>query len=60
MGKKKRGRPASRKSRVYQYRIRLSEDEAEMLEYLCDKEGKSKAYIIRRGLSMQYNLKNFN
>ena len=60
MNKKKRGRPPTGESRIYQYRIRLSEDEAEMLEYLCDKEGKSKADIIRRGLSMQYNLKNFN
>ena len=60
MNKKKRGRPPTGESRLYQYRIRLSEDEAEMLEYLCDKEGKSKAEVLRKGLTIQYNLEKFN
>ena len=60
MDKKKRGRPASGESRAYQYRIRLSEDEAEMLEYLCDREGKTKADILIKGLMIQYNIGKFN
>ena len=60
MNKKKRGRPPTGESRLYQYRIRLSEDEAEMLEYLCGREGKTKADILRKGLSIQYNIGKFN
>ena len=60
MDKKKRGRQASGESRAYQYRIRLSEDEAEMLEYLCDREGKTKADILRKGLMIKYNIGKFN
>ena len=60
MNKKKRGRPPTGESRTYQYRVRLSEDEAELLEYLCDREGKTKADILRKGLSIQYNIGKFN
>lgn len=60
MNKKKRGRPPTGESRTYQYRVRLSEDEAELLEYLCDREGKTKADILRKGLAIQYNIEKFN
>ena len=60
MNKKKRGRPPTGESRTYQYRVRLSEDEAEMLEYLCGREGKTKADILRKGLLIQYNIGKFN
>ena len=60
MNKKKRGRPPTGESRTYQYRVRLSENEAELLEYLCDREGKTKADILRKGLAIQYNIEKFN
>ena len=60
MIKKKRGRPPIGEARTYGYRVRLTEDEAEILDYLSDKLGKSKAEILRKGLTIQYNLEKFN
>ena len=58
--KKKRGRPPTGEVRTYGYRVRLTEDEAEILDYLSDKLGKSKAEVLRKGLAIQYNLEKFN
>ena len=60
MIKKKRGRPPTGEARTYSYRVRLTEDEAEILDYLSDKLGKSKAEVLRKGLTIQYNLEKFN
>ena len=60
MIKKKRGRPSTGEARTYGYRVRLTEDEAEILDYLSDKLGKSKAEVLRKGLAIQYNLEKFN
>ena len=60
MIKKKRGRPPTGEARTYGDRVRLTEDEAEILDYLSDKLGKSKAEVLRKGLAIQYNLEKFN
>ena len=60
MIKKKCGRPPTGEARTYGYRVRLTEDEAEILDYLSDKLGKSKAEVLRKGLAIQYNLEKFN
>ena len=60
MIKKKSGRHPTGEARTYGYRVRLTEDEAEILDYLSDKLGKSKAEVLRKGLTIQYNLEKFN
>ena len=60
MIKKKCGRPPTGEARTYGYRVRSTEDEAEILDYLSDKLGKSKAEVLRKGLTIQYNLEKFN
>ena len=49
MAKKKRGRPPTGEARTYGYRVRLTEDEAEILDYLSG-DGKLSEEI---GESMQ-------
>ena len=50
----KRGRPPKDDSRDNQYRIRLSDQELEQLEYCVKKTGKTKAEIIREGIAKTY------
>lgn len=53
---KKRGRPLKEDSKHNQYRLRMTEKDFEMLEYMADKKGLSKADIIRNSLHMYYSL----
>lgn len=52
------GRPPKQDGSVKngQYRLRLSDEEAGMLDYISGKTGESKADILRNALKMQYNL----
>ena len=53
------GRPPKEDSKRNQYRIRLSDHEAGMLEHLSDDTGECKAEVLRKALKMYYNLKTF-
>lgn len=50
---KKIGRPTDA-PKTEQYRLRMSDDDLRMLEYCCEKTGKSKAAIFRLGLETVY------
>lgn len=52
----KRGRPAKEGSKNKQYKMRMSEKEVAMLEYMADKKGLSKSEIVRDSLRTYYNL----
>ncbi len=54
-----RGRPKKENSKSYRYGLRLTEDEIRMLEEVCESTGESKSDIIRRGLTMIYNLNKY-
>lgn len=45
------GRPKSNNPRDMQYRLRLTLDEVEKLEYCCKVFGLTKADVLRRGLN---------
>lgn len=53
---KKRGRPLKEGSKHNQYRLRMTDKDLEMLEYMSEKKGLSKADIIRNSLQMYYSL----
>lgn len=57
MESKKRGRPKKSTSRVYQYRIRLSESEREILEFISNDTGLPKSTILRASLQLYYAMK---
>lgn len=40
--------------KVYQTRIRMSEDDVSILEYCCKKTGRTKTDIIREGIREVY------
>lgn len=48
------GRPPKENSRDNQYRIRLSDEELQKLEFCCTKTGLNKADIIRKGIEEVY------
>ena len=50
----KRGRPLKEDSKCNQYRLRMTEKDFEMLAYMANKKGLSKADIIRNSLHMYY------
>lgn len=50
----KMGRPPSDTPKRNQQRIRMSDDEIEMLNYCCKVTGLTKADIIRRGIKTVY------
>lgn len=52
----KRGRPLKECSKHGQYRLRISDKDAEMLDFMSKKKGLSKAEIIRNSLRTYYNL----
>ena len=52
-----RGRPIKDEAKNKQYRIRLSDEELDKLNYLSFETNKSKADVIRDALKMYYNLK---
>ena len=53
---KKRGRPLKEGAKHNQYRLRMTEKDIEILEYMANKKGLSKADIIRNSLQMYYSL----
>lgn len=46
------GRPKGFNSKCEQYRLRLSQEEKYILEKLAQKEGMSKAEVLRKGLKI--------
>ena len=52
-----RDRPIKDGAKNNQYRIRLSDEELDKLNYLSFETDKSKADVIRDALKMYYNLK---
>ena len=48
------GRPKSENPRDIQYRLRLTSDEVERLEYCCKVLGLTKAEVLRQGLQTMY------
>lgn len=56
----KRGRPASDESRHDQYKLRLSEKERRMLNYISEKEHMPISDVLRKGILIQYNLAKFD
>lgn len=48
------GRPTT-DPKVLNTRVRLSEEDTEMLEYCAEKTGKTKSEIIRQGIRLVYN-----
>ena len=48
------GRPPKDDSRDNQYRIRLSDEELQKLDFCCEKTGLSKADVIRKGIDKVY------
>lgn len=54
--KKKRGRPPKIDSKHHQYRLRLSDKDLKMLEYIRKYDDRSTADIYRNGLEMMYHL----
>lgn len=57
--KKKRGRPKQEGARRNQYRLMLSDSEAESLKILSERTGETRADILREALRTYTNLKNF-
>ena len=53
---KNRGRPNQEICRRKGYRLRMTGDEEEMLNYLSEETGLTKADIFRKSLKMFYNL----
>lgn len=49
----KMGRPTD-DPKTHQTRIRMSDEDIKILQYCCDKTGKSKAEIIRLGIRKVY------
>lgn len=47
------GRPTN-EPKIHQARIRMSDEDIEMLEYCCKVTGLSKADVIRKGIKMVY------
>ena len=52
--KKKMGRPTE-SPRINQYRIRLTNEENEKLNYCSEETGKTKAEVLRMGLEKVYS-----
>ena len=48
------GRPTN-EPKNSQYRLRLSDNDIKMIDYCCEKTGKSKADILRLGVEKVYN-----
>ena len=55
------GRPPSKDPKIHDTKIRMSDNDMEMLDYCCKETGKKKAEIIRMGIRKVYEeLKNKN
>ena len=57
MESKKRGRPVKGNSRSYQFRIRLTEHEREVLEFISNDTGLPKSTVLRAALQLYYAMK---
>ena len=51
---KKSGRPKIENPRSKQYRVRLTAEEFEKLEYLAIQNGRTMSDILRKGIEIQY------
>ena len=49
-----RGRRKSENSKNGQYRLRINDEESDMLEYISSKTGETKADILRKSLKIYY------
>ncbi len=50
----KTGRPPSKDPKRHETRIRMSDEDVELLEYCCKVTGMSKADVIRKGIREVY------
>lgn len=48
------GRPPSKDPKRHETRIRMSDEDVELLEYCCKVTGMSKADVIRKGIRAVY------
>lgn len=48
------GRPKIDNPKSLQYRLRMTKEDLEKLEYCCEVTGKSKAEVLREGLELVY------
>lgn len=48
------GRPPSKDPKRHETRIRMSDEDVELLEYCCKVTGMSKADVIRKGIREVY------
>jgi predicted DNA-binding protein len=49
------GRPPSSDPKRHDTRIRMSDEDVELLEYCCKATGKTKAEVIREGIRKVYD-----
>lgn len=48
------GRPPSKNPKIHQKRIRMSDEDVEILEYCCKETGRTQTDIIREGIREVY------
>ena len=48
------GRPPIENPKSLQYRLRMTQEDVEKLEYCCKATGKTKAEVLREGFEMVY------
>ena len=53
---RKRGRPRKESSRKNRVQCKMTDDEYEMLRYLCDSQGKTMTDVLLGGVRTSYNL----
>lgn len=51
----KRGRPKKPNSKRNDTRLRMTDEQLEMLNYCCEKTGRTKTDVMMLGLEMVYN-----
>ena len=56
---RKRGRPPKASSRKNRVQCKMTDDEFEMLRYLCESQKKTMTDVILGGLKTSYNLAKF-
>lgn len=56
----KRGRPVKEDAKRDGYRLRLNEEERDMLDILKIKTGRSISEILRKGIELQYYLEDLD
>lgn len=49
-----RGRPPVKNPKKLQYRLRMTREDADKLEFCCKATGKTKADVLREGLERVY------